>query len=222
MAASLEHEMLARIPHPGRRWLVRALADHDLSRLATSFTLAPRFVRGDTLDDGSGGRRSHDWLFARAAADELARVALLVYAASLSDDAPSLALEWYRAGDNREKRAVVRSLALLPEPGEHVALGTMACRTSVTAVFEAICCENPFPAEFFPDGTFNQMVLKAYFTGIAVDRIMGLDRRRKPELRRMAADYASERRAAGRAVPPDLDRVLDPEVTFTNQSGEPR
>jgi hypothetical protein len=37
---------------------------------------------------------------------------------------------------------------------------------------------------------------------------VGLERRKSDELRRMAADYASERRAAGRAVPNDLDLVL--------------
>ena len=51
------------------------------------------------------------------------------------------------------------------------------------------------------------MVLKALFVGVAVDRIVGLDGRLTPELARMAADYASERRAAGRSVPSDIARL---------------
>jgi hypothetical protein len=51
-------------------------------------------------------------------------------------------------------------------------------------------------------------VLKAVFVGVAVDRIEGLDRRVTPALKRMAEDYAAERRAAGRPVPADVDRIV--------------
>jgi hypothetical protein len=51
------------------------------------------------------------------------------------------------------------------------------------------------------------MVLKALFTGVALDRIVNLDDRLNPELARMASDYASARRAAGRSVPADLWRA---------------
>ena len=54
-------------------------------------------------------------------------------------------------------------------------------------MFEAIACENPFPARYFPELNFNQMVLKALFNGVALARIVGLRRRRNPELARMAA-----------------------------------
>jgi hypothetical protein len=74
-------------------------------------------------------------------------------------------------------------------------------------VFEAIACENPYPAAHFPELNFNQMVLKALFTGVALERVIGLDGRVTPELARMANDYASERRAAGRSVPADIWRV---------------
>jgi hypothetical protein len=52
------------------------------------------------------------------------------------------------------------------------------------------------------------MVLKAIFIEVPVSRIEGLAQRRGPELERMARDYASERRAAGRPVPSDIDLVL--------------
>jgi hypothetical protein len=75
-------------------------------------------------------------------------------------------------------------------------------------VFQAIACENSYPASHFAEPNFNQLVIKAFFTGIAVRRIAGLEERKTAELRRMAADYASERRAAGRSVPGDIDLVL--------------
>jgi hypothetical protein len=74
----------------------------------------------------------------------------------------------------------------------------------VVPVFEAIACENPFPAAQFPELHFNQMALKAVFLGVALARMLGLAERRTPELARMAEDFAAERRAAGRTVPADL------------------
>jgi hypothetical protein len=99
-------------------------------------------------------------------------------------------------------------LPLLPDPARFVDVGAGACRTSVQSVFEGICCENPYPAAHFPPLNFNQMVLKALFTEASLDRIVGLAARITPELARMAGDYASERRAAGRSVPSDIERLL--------------
>jgi hypothetical protein len=113
----------------------------------------------------------------------------------------------FRTGDNSERAALLHALPLLPEPQRFVDLAIDACRSHVQSVFEAIACENPYPARFFPEANFNQLVLKAFFTGVAVRRIAGLPGRRTAELARMALAYASERRAAGRSVPDDLDFV---------------
>jgi hypothetical protein len=78
----------------------------------------------------------------------------------------------------------------------------------VQTVFEAIACDNPFPASYFPELAFNQLVMKAFFTEAPVRSIWGLKERLNPELRRMALDYAAERKAAGRAVPEDLSLVV--------------
>jgi hypothetical protein len=115
----------------------------------------------------------------------------------------------YARGDNRERQAVLRALPLLPERARFVPMAIEACRSNVQTVFQAIACENPLPAEEFPDPNFNQLVLKALFNGVALSRIVGVSRRAGPELARMAADYAAERRAAGRSVPSDIDLVLD-------------
>lgn len=135
--------------------------------------------------------------------DELARAAL-VHALY-----PKLSpQELWAHGDNRERQAVLRVLPDLPAPGEHVALAVEACRSNVLTVFEAIACENPFPAAHFSELQWNQMVLKAAFNGVALARIRGLPERRNAELARMARDFAAERRAAGRPVPADLDLAI--------------
>ena len=53
------------------------------------------------------------------------------------------------------------------------------------------------------------MVLKALFIGVAPSRVSSGSRAGvTPELVRMAADYAAERRAAGRTVPADIACLL--------------
>ena len=142
-------------------------------------------------------------------ADELGRVALLVAAAAHWPEAELEALveECYRQGDGAERQAVLRALPLLPGPERFVEIAVDACRSHIQPLFEAIACENPYPARHFPELNFNQMVLKALFTGVALERIIGCDSRVTAELSRMAADYASERRAAGRSVPSDIGRL---------------
>lgn len=170
-------------------------------------TGAPRLAIGDEASFRRlGVDRPDVWSLA-----DLGRTALLLGA--LSRLAPeghvALATEIFRKGDSGERQALLRALVLLPEPSRFTALAIEACRTSVQSVFEAIACENGYPASYFHELGFNQMVLKALFTGVALARIVGLDRRRNPELARMARDYASERRAAGRSVPQDITLVFD-------------
>jgi hypothetical protein len=123
-----------------------------------------------------------------------------------------LAEDCFRHGDNGERRAVLRCLSLFSEPERYVDLAAQACRSSVQTVFEALACENPFPAASMPDLLFNQMVLKALFTEVALDRVTGLEARITPELSRMAEGYASERRAAGRSVPHDIVLLVGREL----------
>lgn len=142
--------------------------------------------------------------------DDLARAALLLQALGLlpAEEHAGFVRGLYLRGDYREQAAVLRALMLLPEPARFLDMAVNACRTNVLDVFEAIACENPYPARYFPDPSFNQLVLKALFVGVPLGRIVGLAERNSGELRRMAQDYASERRAAGRPVPADIGLVL--------------
>ena len=114
------------------------------------------------------------------------------------------ALACFEQGDAGEQASWCRAVSLLPRPEQYLPRVIDACRTNILPLFEAIACENPYPAAFFPEANFNQLVLKAMFNGIALARIAGLDRRRNAELSRMATDYAAERTAANRPVPPDI------------------
>jgi hypothetical protein len=144
-------------------------------------------------------------------ADECGRAVLLL--AALEGRAPdrqqALVEELYRTGELRERQALLRLLGALAEPARYASLGAAAVRTNALPEIEALACDNPFPAAHFPEEAFNQMVLKCLFNGIPLARIAGLADRRTPELRRMVAAYAAERRAAGRSVPADAALVLE-------------
>jgi hypothetical protein len=110
----------------------------------------------------------------------------------------------FEQGDAGEQASWCRAVSLLPRPEQYLQIVIDACRTNILPLFESIACENPYPARFFPERNFNQLVLKAMFNGIALARIAGLESRRNMELSRMATDYAAERTAAGRSVPADI------------------
>jgi hypothetical protein len=201
-----------------QQWLEDSLPRHDAPpssiALRAAFAGAGRRLRAIALGLSTEERRQLQDLGIDApdgwGLDGLARAALLVRALELLPSGQHVApvREIYLKGDEREQAAVLRALSLLPDPVRFLEIGIDGCRTNVRDVFEAIACENPYPATHFPEPAFNQLVLKAYFVGVPVSRILGLERRKTPELRRMAADYASERRAAGRPVPADIHLAM--------------
>ena len=119
------------------------------------------------------------------------------------------AVACFEQGDAREQQSWLRALPLWPEAAAFLPYAIDACRTNIVPVFEALACENPYPAAHFPDLNFNQLVLKAMFNNIALSRIVSLGTRLNAELTRMARDYAAERTAAGRSVPADIHLAID-------------
>lgn len=214
-----------RVGPGGREWLERAVAEIrpplDRGAFAVAFTVCARRVGMAPLTPSTEElarlrESGMTWPLTSWGMDELTRSALLLRAAAALSprEFKTLVEESYHHGDNRERQAVLRALALLPAPDQFLPLAIEACRTSIQPLFEAIACENPYPAAHFPELNFNQMVLKALFTGVPLRRIVGLEGRITAELRRMAADYASERRAAARSIPPDIAHLL-------NEKGNP-
>jgi hypothetical protein len=181
---------------------VAAASTAGAGELGVRFAGATRAVGRAALVLGDDERRQWPWPPCATEA-ALARIALL---AAVAVD-PAAAAELFRVGDNDERIALLRALPLLADPPRFLALAVDACRTNVVSIFEAIACDNPYPAAHFPDLHFNQLALKTVFLGLPLARILGLGERRTPELARMADDYAAERRAAGRSVPDDLSLI---------------
>lgn len=140
---------------------------------------------------------------------DVARGAILLRAFAELDDAGrvSLATEVFRRGDTSERVSVLRCLALVHEPQPFAALGAEACRSHVLDVLAALACENTFPARALSELAWNQMVMKALFVGLPLERVHAWQSRHNSELVRMSQDFAAERRAAGRPVPEDVARI---------------
>jgi len=134
---------------------------------------------------------------------DLARAALLHAAFCALDPSEHVALitEIFRKGDSGERIALLRTLPLLPAPERFATLAVEACRTHVLDVFAAIACENPFPARYFPEPSFNQLVMKTLFLDLPLERVLGWRGRCNAALRTSVTDFEAERRAAGRPVP---------------------
>jgi hypothetical protein len=109
------------------------------------------------------------------ALSDLARALLLrdVCAALPAGEHVALVTDVLRKGDNGERVALLRALPLLPDAERFTELAIDACRTHVLDVFAAIACDNPFPARYFPEPSFNQLVIKTLFVELPLGRVHG-------------------------------------------------
>src|SRR5690606_24720391 len=89
----------------------------------------------------------------------------------------------YRTGSDREQVGILRAFPCVPAPRDLVPLAREASRTNDVTVFSALACESAFPAEHLPDAAFEQLVLKALFIGVSLERILRLETRVTPELK---------------------------------------
>lgn len=196
-------------------WIERSATSESVDAFCNAYTAAPKHVGRAPLALSESERvdltaSAPDLPCDRWTVDDAARAVLLLSAAQRLDAEAfvHLAIECYERGDAREQQGWLRAISLLPQADRFTALAVDACRTNIVPLFEAIACENPYPAHHFPERQFNQLVLKALFNSIALARIVGLPTRVNPELSRMARDYAAERRAAARSVPSDISMAM--------------
>lgn len=114
----------------------------------------------------------------------------------------------FKAGELNELIALYSALPVLPFPEAWRFQATEGIRSNIAGVQSAIMLHNPYPADYFDEAAWNQMILKAFFTDKDVTQIIGLDQRKNARLSQTLADYAAERRAAGRSLPPNIELLL--------------
>ncbi|MDQ3536658.1 MAG: EboA domain-containing protein [Bacteroidota bacterium] len=190
-------------------------SENDKS-LFTGFSIAPRHVGKSKLtfseEDLQQARNLHPGFNpANFSADQATRVVLLL--CSYKNDSASFINKIEKilgTADIQEQVAIYSSLPLLPYAEKMSARAADGLRTNITAIFEAIALENPYPSEHLSEAAWNQMVVKAIFTNRPLYKIYGFDDRRNAALADMLSDFAHERWAAGRTVTPELWRATTP------------
>ncbi len=208
--AWLDGALGARLAPEAADWLRAAreevAAGADGPRLAALLSLASRRVPRGPLapsadERAAAGAALAGWDPERWTVLEAARAALVLARPDLDIEAGAAAVEEaFRYADVGELCALYRALALLPDPARFAWRAGEGARSNMRAVFEAACCDTPFPFRWFDDVAWRQAVVKCLFVEGPLWRVFGLDRRLSPELARMALDLADERRAAGRRV----------------------
>lgn len=221
-AAALRSIVETRLEPEAAAWLSDLVDEMkrppDLTSLRVAFARCGRKLHSDPLGDpealppkaqrGLENESMQGWRPHWTLRDH-ARAILLLAALERTPDEDHVPLveKLFRTGEIGEQESLLRVLPVVPDPERFVELAVEACRTNAETVFAAIACYNPFPAAHFPDLNFNQLVLKTIFIGLSTATIEGLPSRVTPELLRMLQDFAAERRAAGRPVPEDIDRI---------------
>jgi hypothetical protein len=116
----------------------------------------------------------------------------------------------FETADMHEQQALYAALPLLPYQEALVDRAMEGLRTNIVSVFDAVALNNPYPAKYFDDRAWNQMVIKAIFLQRPLYQIQQADQRANQQLADILVDYAHERWAAGREVVPELWRFVGP------------
>ena len=179
-----------------------------------TFTAMPRFVGKQPIDVQAdmaftlqrlrAGFQVGGWTM-----DRLARVWwLLQLPADNETTYVNTITQLFKAGELNELVALYSALPVLAFPEAWRFQATEGIRNNIADVQSAIMLHNPYPADYFDEAAWNQLVLKAIFTDKDVTQITGLDERKNARLAQTLADFAAERRAAGRTLPPNIEQLL--------------
>jgi len=175
-----------------------------------TFTSASRFLGKNSLNitsndlieaqQLSAGFCPENWTVDRAA-----RVLFILYLPSESAESHvEILSKLFQTAEINELVALYSSLPLLPFPEKYTKQCEEGIRTNISVVFEAIALNNPFPAKYLVENSWNQLFLKSIFTGRQIGKIQGVKQRANAALSQICSDYAHERWAAGRKITPEL------------------
>lgn len=122
----------------------------------------------------------------------------------------------FETADMHEQQSLYAALPIMPFQEEMKERAIEGLRTNISSVFDAVALNNPYPAKYFDERAWNQMVLKAIFMQRPLYQIQHADKRANPVLAKILIDFAHERWAAGRIVMPELWRFVGPFINEDN------
>jgi len=115
-------------------------------------------------------------------------------------------------GEMEELAALYAALPIYHYPETWSSRCKEGIRSNIGPVRQAVMLRNAYPSRFLDEGSWNQLVLKAFFTEESIGDIIGLSERNNPRLAEALVDYAYERHAAKRAIDPMLWLLVTPFV----------
>ena len=207
------------LPQEAQAWIdleiERQLAGPDENRLVTALGLAGRKLRRAELqlpaeELAAAQDLCPDWRPQYWGADEVARAALLL--ATHRGDDGAFVNRYEKlcvTAETTEHVSYMKGLAIFPAGEQLVRSARQGLRSSISPIFRAVACHNPYPRNQFDIDVWNQMVVKCVFEGVPIDDVTGLHARRNPELLVMLRDLVSERHAAGRPLPQAVHRFIE-------------
>jgi len=189
--------------------------DCTTRKFFTAFSAVPRYTGKKYLEltakDLRGAEVVTGWSPSHWSVDQAARTLLILSLPQHDAQQYMRSLEQLFANaDVGELVALYQSLPLLPYPEQHLARAAEGIRSNMSVIFNAVALRNPYPANYFDEPAWNQMILKAVFIDSPLYLIWDIDRRANSELARMLIDYAHERWVAKRTVTPELWRLVGP------------
>ena len=126
---------------------------------------------------------------------------------SLSDRLSTL-YKIYDASDTEGRVACLRSLNFVEGRTEDALIMIHdAGRTYLSELMEAGWCHHPFSSKHLSAEELRKAVMKALFCDVSIEGIIGIDQLADQELSRRLSEFANEREAADRMVPPEVWRV---------------
>lgn len=182
----------------------------------SSFSAIPRYIGKGDLELSDKEKKQakkirSGWKPEYWSIDQLGRTLIVLSIASREkNEFLELLEKIHQSSDLGEAEALYKSLPVMPYPDDLQAWAAEGIRSNMTSIFNAVSHRNPYPGDYFDDGAWNQMVLKALFVGSPLYLIQKIDERANRQLAEMLIDYAHERWAANRSVSPELWRTVGP------------
>jgi len=199
-------------------------ANDDIAKFNIAFVAMPRKTGKNMVTVSAGAEREmkglrKDLHIKGWTVDQLSRVWLLMQLKPEDKERYIAAIEnLFMNGEMGELVALYASIPLLAYPESWRKRCAEGIRSNIGQVLESIICNNPYPAEQLDEAAWNQLVLKAIFTGKPLLEITGLRERRNPNLAQSLVDYAHERWAAHRELNPVVWICVSPFIVSANFS----
>ncbi|NUP09608.1 MAG: EboA domain-containing protein [Polyangiaceae bacterium] len=155
--------LLEDLPDNVGVWMRRSLETNEVGRVRRAFLAARSIIGSNRWCPNAAAREllaqnRLAWACTDTKLDEIARVLFTLRAERLSSHPEIMMQQWFTSGGPDERRSVLRALPLVSRPKQHLELALSAARGSDEMLVEAIGCENPYPAAYFGDHQFSELL----------------------------------------------------------------